>query len=163
VNRQIGMEFERAVRSVKDLAMWLTSRSDGQVRGQIVRYGIVAGSGYVLAIGFYTVELAIGIAPYAGLGITFVLNGVYNFLLIRLWAFPASGRGICSDFTRFCAVAAVSFGINYASFALLYSAINFSAATSQRLAIIIAAPITFIANRLWSFRAHRREPMREFG
>lgn len=119
---------------------------------QLVRYGVVVGFGYLLAIALYSGELAIGIAPYVGLGVAFVLNGLFNFALIRLWAFPPSGAGLRSDLGRFCTVAAASFVVNYASFAVLYSAIGLGAETSQRLAIVIAAPVTFLANRLWSFR-----------
>jgi putative flippase GtrA len=120
--------------------------------GQVFRYGTVAGIGYLLAIALYSGELALGIAPYAALGIAFVLNGIFNFTLVRLWVFPPSGRQVHSEFGRFCLVAAVSFVVNYASFAVLYSAIDLRATTAQRLAILIAAPVTFFANRLWSFR-----------
>jgi putative flippase GtrA len=126
-----------------------------QLLGQLGRYGIVVVSGYVLAIAFYAGEIALDIAPYLALGIAFVLNGLYNFALIRLWAFPPSGRGLRRDLARFSVVAAVSFVVNYASFAVLYSAIGLSAVGSQRLAILIAAPVTFFANRLWAFRVHR--------
>ena len=121
---------------------------------QLVRYGIVAGCGYLLAIVFYSGELVLGITPYAALGIAFVLNGIFNFVLVRIWAFPPSGRAVRSDLTRFGIVAAVSFVLNYASFAVLYSVIGLDASTSQRLAILIAAPVTFLLNRLWSFRSH---------
>jgi putative flippase GtrA len=114
---------------------------------------MVVGCGYLLAVVFYSGELAIGVSPYLGLGVAFVLNGLFNFYLIRLWAFPPSGRSLRSDLGRFSVVAAGSFVVNYASFAALYSVAGIEAETSQRLAIIIAAPITFLANRLWSFRA----------
>lgn len=123
------------------------------VAGQMVRYGIVVACGYLLAITFYSGELDIGVPPYPALGVTFVLNGLFNFALLRLWAFPPSGRGVGSDLRRFCVVAAASLIVNYSSFAILYSAIEMHATTSQRLAILIAAPVTFLANRLWSFRA----------
>jgi putative flippase GtrA len=129
------------------------ARSHG-ISGQLVRYGVVAASGYVLAIAFYSVEVDAGIAPYLALGIAFVLNGIYNFALIRLWAFPPSGRSVRSDFGRFCIAAGVSFLVNYASFAILYSSIGLSAKTSQRLAVLIAAPVTFLINKYWSFRRH---------
>jgi putative flippase GtrA len=118
-----------------------------------VRYGVVAGSGYLLAIAFYSGELAIGIAPYPALGVAFVLNGLYNFALVRLWAFPPSGRHVRSDLGRFGVVAILSLTVNYGSFAILYSSIGLSATTAQRLAILIASPVTFFANRLWSFRS----------
>jgi len=124
---------------------------------QLIRYGIIAGCGYLLAIALYSGELSIGIAPYVALGIAFVLNGLFNFALVRVWAFPRSGRSMHSDLSRFCVVAAASFAVNYGIFALLYSAIGLDAETSQRIGILIAAPVTFLGNRLWSFRAHRGE------
>lgn len=123
------------------------------VAGQAVRYVIVASGGYLLAIACYSVELAVGISPYPALGVAFILNGLFNFMLLRVWAFPPSGRGIGTDMARFCVAAALSFMVNYAGFAVLYSAIGLHAAVAQRLAILIAAPVTFLANRLWSFRA----------
>jgi putative flippase GtrA len=123
---------------------------------QLARYGIVAVCGYLLAIALYTGEIAIGVTPYLALGVAFVLNGIFNFTLVRVWAFPPSGRSVNSDFGRFCVVAAVSFVVNYASFAVLYSGIGLQATTAQRLAILIAAPVTFLANKFWSFRAPAR-------
>lgn len=120
---------------------------------QVVRYGVVVGIGYLLAIAFYAGELAVGIPPYVALGVAFVLNGLFNFGLLRTWVFPASGRSMASDLGRFCGAAGASFVVNYASFAGLYSGIGLTAVWSQRFAIIIAAPVTFLANRLWSFRA----------
>ena len=137
----------------KEVLMGLVRGSPGgRPVGQLVRYGIVVGCGYLMAIAFYSGELAVGVSPYFGLGVAFVLNGLFNFYLIRLWAFPPSGRRLRSDLGRFSVVAAGSFVINYASFAVLYSVLGVEAATSQRLAIVIAAPATFLANRLWSFR-----------
>jgi putative flippase GtrA len=125
---------------------------------QLVRYCVIAGGGYLLAVAAYSFELKAGVPPYLGLGIAFVLNGLFNFALIRMWAFPSSGRSVGSDLARFCGVAAVSFIVNYAVFATLYSAIGLAADTSQRLGILIAAPVTFLGNRAWSFRAHRPGP-----
>lgn len=124
-----------------------------RVIGQLVRYGAIAGSGYLLAIGLYSLELKIGIAPYLGLGVAFILNGLYNFALMRRWVFPPSGRRVHIDLSRFCAVATSSFVVNYASFAALYSGLGVGAETSQRLGALIAAPVTFLANRVWGFRA----------
>jgi putative flippase GtrA len=127
------------------------TRASGGVISQIVRYGVVAGSGYLLAVVSYAIELDVGVSPYVALGGAFSLNGLFNFALLRALVFPPSGRSLSSDLRRFCIVAGVSFGVNYASFAILYSAVELPAASAQRLAILIAAPVTFLANRLWSF------------
>jgi putative flippase GtrA len=129
-----------------------------RLSGQLVRYGIVAGSGYLLAIALYSGELAIGLPAYPALGIAFVLNGLYNFTLVRLWAFPPSGRGAGADLGRFATVALLSLAVNYGSFAILYSVLGLAATTAQRIAILIAAPVTFFANRLWSFRGSGQSP-----
>lgn len=123
---------------------------------QMARYGIVVGCGYLLAIAFYSGELELGVPAYLGLGVAFVLNGLFNFALVRAWAFPPSGRTFQGDLLRFATVAAGSFAVNYASFAVLYSGVGLAADTSQRIAIVIAAPVTFLANRLWSFRVGKR-------
>lgn len=124
----------------------------------MVRYGVVVGLGYLLAVGFYTLELDAGAPPYPALGVAYVLNGMFNFSLLRGWAFPPSGRSIGSDLRRFCAVAVASFVVNYSSFAILYSVVGLHPTTAQRLAILIAAPVTFLANRMWSFRVHHPRP-----
>ena len=124
---------------------------DGIAR-EPLRYGIVVACGYLLAVVFYPGELYVGVAPYVALGGAFVLNGLFNFALLRAWVFPPSGRGVLSDLGRFCVAAAFSAAVNYSSFAVLYSAIGMRATWAQRLAILIAAPVTFLANRLWSFR-----------
>lgn len=118
---------------------------------QLVRYVIVAGCGYVFAVAAYVAALAIGIPAYPAVVLTFVLNGLFNFVVMRIWTFPESGRGFGSDFRRFATVAIGSLAINYTSFALLYSGLGIRAAIAQAIAIIIAAPFGFLANRLWSF------------
>jgi putative flippase GtrA len=143
---------------MRRLAQALRKPAAGRPVGQLLRYGIVVGFGYLLAIAIYAGELEVGVPPYLALGVAFVLNGLFNFAWLRVWAFPPSGRGWVSDLRRFCVVAAASFLVNYASFAVLYSAIGLGAGTSQRLAILIAAPVTFLANRIWAFRARHKEP-----
>jgi putative flippase GtrA len=125
----------------------------GQLPGQLLRYGIVVACGYLVAIYVYAGELHVGIDPYPALVLAFVLNALFNFSLLRVWAFPPSGRSLASDLRRFGVVAAASFAVNYACFALLYSVVGLQATIAQRLAILVAAPVTFLANRLWSFRA----------
>lgn len=131
---------------------------DTGVLYHMARYGVVVGSGYLLAVTFYSGELAVGVAPYGGLGIAFVLNGLYNFMLVRYWAFPPSGRRLHSDLARFGLVAVLSLIVNYGSFAVLYSVVALDAATAQRLAILIAGPVTFFANRFWAFRGPAIDP-----
>ncbi len=120
---------------------------------QLLRYATVVGSGYLLAIAFYPLELELGVPPYVAFGITFAANGAYNFALLRVWVFPPSGRRVHHDAARFTLVAALSLLVNYAAFSALYETAGLSAVDAQRLGTVIAAPVTFLANRLWSFGA----------
>jgi putative flippase GtrA len=121
------------------------------VAGQFARYLIVGGCGYVLAMAVYGGQLAIGVAPYPAIVAAFVLNGVFNFVMFRRWAFPASGRAVHSEAPRFVVVALGSLAVNAGSFAVLYSLLGVPPFPAQALAIVIATPVGFVANRLWSF------------
>ncbi|HEX3693113.1 MAG TPA: GtrA family protein [Solirubrobacteraceae bacterium] len=127
--------------------------AEGTALAQLLRYAAVVGSGYLLAIVFYPLELALGISPYVAFGITFAANGAYNFTLLRALVFPPSGRRVHHDAARFTLVASLSLLVNYAAFSALYETTGLSAAAAQRLAVAIAGPVTFLANRLWSFGA----------
>jgi hypothetical protein len=93
------------------------------------------------------------VPPYPAIAVVFVLNGLYNFALARVWAFPASGQPWGQELVRFTCVAAVSLVINYGTFALLYSVLGLPAVLAQAIAIAVAAPFGFLANRAWSFQA----------
>lgn len=122
-------------------------------RVQVLRYLIVGSSGYLLAVSVYALLLAAGAHPYPAVAVIFVLNGAFNFVLLRSWAFPSSERATHAELWRFCVVACGSLVVNYSSFALLYSVAGASALPAQAMAIIIATPVGFLANRYWSFRA----------
>lgn len=118
---------------------------------QAVRYLVIGGAGYLFALAVYALELALGVPAYPAVAVVFVANGLFNFVLMRAWAFPSSGRHVRSEFGRFCVVAGASLIVNYSSFALLYSVLGVPALIAQGLAILIAAPVGFLANRRWSF------------
>jgi len=142
-----------AKRRRRPVSALLFERETHAASAQLLRYLVVGGCGYLVAMAFYAVELAIGVPPYPAVAVVFVANGAFNFALLRLWAFPSSGRAVGSELRRFCMVAAASLVVNYASFALLYSAAGMAAIPAQALAIVIATPVGFLANRAWSFGA----------
>jgi putative flippase GtrA len=123
------------------------------LRQQLFRYLVVGASGYVLAMTCYAISIGVGVPPYPAIVIAFVLNGAFNFTFFRLWAFPSSGRDVDSELRRFCVVALGSLAVNYASFALLYSVLGIPAVPAQAMAIVVATPVGFLANRSWSFRS----------
>jgi putative flippase GtrA len=121
--------------------------------GQLLRYLLVAGAGYLFALAVYASALNVGINPYAAVAITFALNGLFNFVGFRIWTFQPSGRRPTGELARFCVVASGSLLVNYASFAIFYELVELPALLAQAMAIAVAAPFGFVANRQWTFRA----------
>ena len=106
----------------------------------------------MLALVCFAGATTLGASPYPAVVLVFVLNGMFNFALFRLWAFPRSNRTVGSEARRFMAVAVLTLAVNYAIFALLYSVVGLAAVPAQALAIVGATPTSFVANRAWSFR-----------
>lgn len=131
----------------------LKSWTKDHLAGQLLRYLLVAGAGYLFALITYALALHIGIGPYTAVAITFVLNGLFNFVGFRIWAFLPSGRRPVGELARFCVVASGSLLVNYASFAIFYELVMLPALLAQAMAIAVAAPFGFVANRRWTFRA----------
>lgn len=121
--------------------------------GQLVRYVIVGAAGYALAMGIFAAELALGVSPFAAVPLPFVANGLFNFWLNRVWSFPASGRPVRSELSRFGVVAGASLIVNYGVFYLLLEVAGMPPLPAQALAIIVATPVGFIGNKVWSFGA----------
>jgi putative flippase GtrA len=120
---------------------------------QLLRFLIVGACGYLLAMAIYAAEIAAGVSAYAAVPLPFVANGLFNFVLNRAWSFPPSGRPLRTELGRFCVVAAVSMVVNYASLYLLHGVAGLPAVPAQALAIVIATPVGFLGNKLWSFAA----------
>jgi putative flippase GtrA len=139
--------MEGAVRS-------LTTRTAPEDhRHQLVRYVIVGGCGYVIAMAIYAIGLASGASAYAAIIPAFVLNGAFNFVVNRRWSFPASGRPVRSELFRFCVVAAGTLVANYCVMYLLHDVAGLAAIPAQAITILAVVPVGFLGNKLWSFDA----------
>jgi putative flippase GtrA len=92
----------------------LLTPAGARASAELVRYGVVASLGYVLAVALYGLQLALGVPEYPAVAVVFVLNGLFNFMGVRLWAFPPSGKRAHHDLGRFAVVAAASLVINTA-------------------------------------------------
>jgi len=120
-------------------------------REELLRFLLVGGCGYVLAMLLYAGEIAIGVSAYAAVPPVFVANGLFNFTLNRHWSFPRSGRRIHDELGRFAIVAAVSLLVNYAALYLLHGVGDVPAVPAQALAVVVATPVGFLGNKLFSF------------
>jgi dolichol-phosphate mannosyltransferase len=121
---------------------------------QLVRFAAVGASGYV-------VNLAVFAACVHGLGIdyrvasvlAFGVSVVNNFWWNRHWTFDARhGRPIFQG-ARFFAVSILAFALTYVVLVALVSEAGVTKVLAQAIAISAGTPLSFLGQKLWSFRA----------
>ena len=120
-------------------------------REEMARFLVVGACGYLLAMLLYAFEIEAGVSPYVAVPPVFVLNGLFNFTLNRVWTFPRSGRPLHHELVRFAVVAAASLAANYAVLYLLHDVVGVPPVPAQALAILAATPVGFLGNKFFSF------------
>jgi len=121
---------------------------------QLVRFAMVGASGYV-------VNLVVFAVCYHGLKIDYRLSAVFafvvsvsnNFLWNRHWTFGARDGQPIFQAMRFFAVSLIAFGFSFVVLVALVSGTGIPTLVAQAIAIVAATPLSFIAQKLWSFRA----------
>jgi dolichol-phosphate mannosyltransferase len=121
---------------------------------QLVRFGCVGTSGYVLNLGVFAVCVHVLSIDYRlSAGIAFLVAVTNNFILNRHWTFRARTGHAGFQAARFFAVSLAAFAFNLVFLLLLVGGFDMPKVPAQALAIAIATPVSFIGNKLWSFRA----------
>ena len=120
---------------------------------QLVRFGIVGASGYVVNLVVFALLVhAVGIDYKLAAAGAFVVALSNNFIWNRLWTFRASDGHAGFQAARFCLISLVAFGFNLIVLYTLVEAVGVAEVPAQALAIAAATPLNFIGNKLWSFR-----------
>jgi len=132
----------RVHRGLRTPANWL----------QLVRFGLVGGSGYVVNVGLYTL-LVHGVATdyrlAAVLGFSAAL--VNNFFWNRHWTFDAGDGHAGFQASRFLIVSLSAFAVQFVLLQVLVDSAGFEKVPAQALSILAAMPLNFLGNKLWSF------------
>jgi putative flippase GtrA len=143
--------------STEDLAMPLRSRvGDGMRRPanwlELVRFGLVGGSGYVVNLLVFTLLVHGADVHYrvAAFG-AFLVAVANNFLLNRRWTFRGHTERAHRQAVRFLVVSVVAFGFNLGILELLVAGADLAEVPAQAIAIAAATPLSFIGNKLWTF------------
>jgi putative flippase GtrA len=118
------------------------------------RYCLVGASGYLVnAAVFWGAALML---PYPiAFTLAFAVAATSNFGLNRRWTFAATRhRPATTQFGRFLAVSLVALGSDLAVLSLLVELASLPELLSALVAIGFTTPVSFGANRLWTF-SHR--------
>jgi putative flippase GtrA len=120
---------------------------------QLVRFGAVGATGYVVNLAVFAACVhLIGIDYHLSAVIAWAVSVLNNFWLNRHWTFDAKQDHPVRQAVRFFAVSLVAFGFTYVVLVLLVDA-GLMKVAAQAIAIAAGTPLSFIGQKLWSFRA----------
>ena len=138
----VALLSNRAVRALKRPANWV----------QLLKFGVVGSSGYVVNLAVYTSLLRGADFHYlAAATCSFLVAASWNYWWNRHWTFREQRGHFAVQGMRFFAVSAT---VYFANLGVLWLLVQFGLGEviAQALAIIVVTPLNFIGNKLWSFR-----------
>jgi dolichol-phosphate mannosyltransferase len=120
---------------------------------ELVRFGAVGASGYVVNLAVFTLLVHGGSVDYqlAAVG-AFLVALTNNFVWNRHWTFKAHDGHAGFQAARFVVVSLLAFGFNLLVLSVLVEGLHMAEVPAQAIAIVAATPLNFLGNKLWSFR-----------
>jgi putative flippase GtrA len=120
---------------------------------QLGRFGAVGASGYVVNLAVFAACVhLIGIDYHLSAVIAWAVSVLNNFWLNRHWTFDAKQDHPVKQAVRFFTVSLVAFGFTYVVLVVLVDA-GLMKVAAQAIAIAAGTPLSFIGQKLWSFKA----------
>ena len=121
---------------------------------QLLRFAAVGATGYVVNLATFTICVhVLGLDYRLAATAAFLVAVTNNFLLNRHWTFDARAGHAGFQAARFLAVSLIAFAFNLIALQLLVSTAGLAEVPAQAIAIVLATPMNYIGNKLWSFRA----------
>lgn len=119
---------------------------------QLVRFAVVGGRGYVVNLATVDVcvpALAIDyrIAAVAAFAVAVPNHFAWN----RAWTFRAHDGHAGFQAARFFTVSVAAFGVSFVVLQALVDLVGVAELPAQAAAIVVATPLNFLGNKLWSF------------
>jgi dolichol-phosphate mannosyltransferase len=141
----VALPLRRRVRhGLREARNWL----------QLVRFALVGASGYVVNLAVFALAVhAAGIDYRAAAVLAFLVSVTNNFWWNRHWTFDARGGHAGFQAARFFTVSVAAFLFAYATLLVLVEGAGLPKVLAQATAIIAATPLSFLGQKLWSFRA----------
>jgi putative flippase GtrA len=122
---------------------------------QLARFAAVGASGYVINLAVFATAIAARVDYRVAATAAFCIALLNNFAWNRLWTFRGARGSTRAQAARFVVVSVVAFLL---SLIVLDSLVRLGAPQlpSQAAAVLVVTPVSFLANKLWSFRPQVR-------
>jgi dolichol-phosphate mannosyltransferase len=117
---------------------------------QLVKFGVVGASGYVINLAVFSALLGWG--AHIAAAISFVVSAASNYWWNRHWTFAGQKGSFALQGMRFYIVSAVAFAFNQLWLVVFIDWLHWREVLSQAIAIVLVTPLNFLGNKLWSFR-----------
>jgi dolichol-phosphate mannosyltransferase len=138
----VALHTNRAVRALRRPANWV----------QLLKFGVVGTSGYVVNLAVYTALLRGADFHYlAAATCSFLVAASWNYWWNRHWTFRDQRGHFAYQGMRFLIVSASVYFANLGVLTVLVH-LGVGEVIAQAIAIIVVTPLNFIGNKLWSFR-----------
>ncbi len=97
---------------------------------QFLRFGAVGTAGFVVDAATLHAMLALGLGPYAGRGVSYVVAASFTWGANRVWTFrrEAAGTPAARQWGRFVLLNLAGFALNYGTYAALVATVPVVAA-----------------------------------
>jgi len=121
---------------------------------QLVRFGLVGGIGFVVNIAVYALLVHGASLEYRVASVAaWIVAVANNFIWNRHWTFDAREGVAHHQAMRFLLVSAVTEVISLVLLTALVEGGGLSKVPAQAIAVAAATPLSFLGNKLWSFKA----------
>ena len=119
---------------------------------QLLKFCAVGLTGYAVNLGVYTALVYGAEANYLlAAVVSFAVAVTNNYTWNRLWTFRRKRGHIVFQGTRFLVVSLAALAANVAVLAV-FVALGVPRVPAQAAAIVLVMPLSFLGNKLWSFR-----------
>jgi putative flippase GtrA len=122
---------------------------------QLIRFAAVGASGYVVNLAVFAICVhAVGIDYKLAAVVAFAVSVLNNFWWNRHWTFRSRREAHpVEQALKFFAISLVAFGFSYVVLVSLVDGAHFPKVVAQAISIAAATPLSFVGQKLWSFKA----------
>jgi dolichol-phosphate mannosyltransferase len=136
LHRRVGLGLRRQ-------ANWL----------ELARFAIVGASGYAVNLAVFALAVhALAIDYRLAAVLAFVVAVLNNFWWNRHWTFDARHGHAGFQAARFFCVSVAAFALNLVLLEALVAGAGLPKVLAQAIAVLCATPVSFLGNKLWTFR-----------
>jgi len=119
---------------------------------QLLKFCVVGATGYAVNLGVYAALVEGAGVHYLGAAVcSFVVAVTNNYTWNRVWTFREQRGHVALQGAKFLVVSLAALGANIALLAVLVAA-GLPKIPAQAVAIVLVTPLSFLGNKLWSFR-----------